>query len=513
MSSQGASGRLPQIGVLALLAVAEFVLTLDLSIVNVALPAIRDDLGFGADSLQWVVNGYALTFAGFLLLGGRAADLFGGRRVFFAALGGFTLASLACGLATEQGALIGARVIQGLSAGVLAPATLSILTATYRQPEQRNRALAIWTAVAIGGGAVGALAGGILTEAISWRWVFFVNVPVGAALLVYAAARLPRGAAATGRRRLDVAGAVTVTAGLTALVWALVRTEAVGWGSVEVLAALGAAALLLAAFALIETRLASDPLVPFSVFRSRLLSAGNLMSFLSFVPVMATWFLLTLYLQGVRGYSPLEAGLLFLPMSLAVVGGSQVSFRVVSRVDARALFAVGGLVAATGLAWLGRLSEATEIAWVIVPATVSMLGGGLMFAPITVAATSGVGPELGGLASGLLNTTRQIGGALGLAVLSTIAATHTAGQLAGGQAEALSAGYASAFTVGAAIFIVTAAAGALALPARLTPAPAAMQADGPDQGTNAEGQGRVRGSRRERARVGRAVRRPPVEGS
>jgi EmrB/QacA subfamily drug resistance transporter len=460
------------VGILAPLAVAEFMLTLDLSIVNVALPAIRGDLGFSQSSLQWVVNGYALTFAGFLLLGGRAADLFGGRRVFLGALSVFSVASLACGLATEQAALVAARVVQGLSAGVLAPATLSILTATYRQPEARNRALAIWTAVAIGGGAVGGLLGGVLTSALSWRWIFFVNVPVGASLLALAVSRLPRTDMGRARHQLDIAGAVTVTGGLTALVWGLIRSDEAGWGSAEVMGAFALAAAVLGAFVLLETQVVREPLLPFSVFRSRLLSAGNLLSFLSFVPVMATWFFLTLYLQGVRGYTPIQAGLLFLPISLAVVGGSQMSFRVISRVDARTLFLAGGLIAAAGLAWLGRLAVETDPLWVLLPASLAMAGGGLMFAPITVAATSGVAPEQGGLASGLLNTSRQIGGALGLAVLGTIAAAHTGAQAGEGQAAALSAGYATALLVGAGIFVATALVGALALPARLgAPAP------------------------------------------
>jgi EmrB/QacA subfamily drug resistance transporter len=461
----------PQVGLLALLAVAEFMLTLDLSIVNVALPAIRGDLGFDQSSLQWVVNGYALTFAGFLLLGGRAADLFGGRRVFLGALSVFSLASLGCGLATGQIALVAARGVQGLSAGVLAPATLSILTGTFREPRARNRALSIWTATAIGGGAVGGLLGGVLTGALSWRWIFFVNVPLGTLLLALAISRLPRGVAAPARQELDVAGAVTVTGTLTALVWALIRSGDTGWGSVDVTGGFAGAAVLLGFFVLVETRMARTPLVPFWVFRSRLLSAGNLLSFMSFVPVMATWFFLTLYLQGVRGITPMQTGLMFLPLSLAVVGGSQVSFRIVSRTDARMLFVAGGLIAAAGLAWLGRLSAATALPWVIIPATITMVGGGLMFAPVTVASTAGVAPEQGGLASGLLNTTRQIGGALGLAVLATVAAAHNSGPTGQGPA-ALSAGYATALSVGAAIFVATAIAGALALPARLdTPTP------------------------------------------
>ena len=465
-----------QVGLLALLAVAEFMLTLDLSIVNVALPAIRGDLGFSPTSLQWVVNGYALTFAGFLLLGGRAADLFGGRRVFLGALSVFSLASLAAGLAADEATLVAARVVQGLSAGVLAPATLSILTTTYQEPRVRNRALAIWTAVAIGGGAVGGLLGGVLTSALSWRWIFFVNVPVGAALLALAASHLPhtRPHKDSAHHELDVAGAITVTGGLTALVWGLIRSADVGWSSGQVVGGFALAAVLLGAFVVVETRIARAPLVPFSVFRSGLLTAGNLLSFISFVPVVAMWFFLTMYLQGVRGYTPMQAGLLFLPVSLAIVGGSQVSFRVISHVDARTLLLTGGLIAAAGLAWLGRMTAGTDLLWVVAPASIAMVGSGLVFAPITIAATSGTPPEQGGLASGLLNTTRQIGGALGLAVLGTIAAAHTSSHAGLGQAAAATAGYAIALDVGAAVFVATAIAGVLALPAWFGgPAPAA----------------------------------------
>lgn len=456
------------VGVLVLLAVAEFMLTLDLSIVNVALPSIRTALGFSEGSLQWVVNAYALTFAGFLLCGGRAADLFGGRRVFLSALSAFSLASLAAGLSSSQFALVGARIVQGMSAGVLSPATLSVLTGIYRDEGERSRALALWTGVAIGGGAIGGLIGGILVSGLSWRWIFFVNVPVGTVLAAVAARRLPERNIGAGHGQLDVAGAVTVTAGLTALVWALIRSGGAGWGSTQVLGGLAAAGSLLAMFGFIETRLARDPLVPFDVFRSRLLSAGNLLSFLGFVPVMATWFFLTLYLQDVRGYSPLQAGLLFLPTSASVVAGSQVSFRLVASHDARALFAVGGLIAAFGLAWLGRLAVDTGIAWVLTPACVAMLGGGLMFAPITIAATSGVGPDRGGLASGLLNTTRQIGGALGLAVLGTIAAARASTSAHATHPASVSAGFGAALTVGAIVFVATAIIGVTVLPSRLT---------------------------------------------
>jgi EmrB/QacA subfamily drug resistance transporter len=459
--------RMPQVGVLMLVAAAEFLLTVDLSIVNVALPAIHN-LGFGAYSLPWVVTGYALPFGGLLLLGGRAADLFGGRRIFCGALLGFTVASLACALAPGPAALITARVVQGMSAGVLAPTTLSILTGTYRESEQRRRALAIWTAVAIGGGAVGGLAGGLLTAALSWRWIFLVNVPIGAVLLGYALHRLPRESGPSTRGPLDLAGAVTATGGLTALVWALARVEVLGWGSPQVLGAGLAAGLLLAAFVLIETRLAPAPLVPRSVFAPRSLAAANLLSFLSFIPVMATWYLLSVHLQGIRGHTPAEAGLWFLPLSLAVIGGAQLGFRLLPGMDARGLFVAGALIGAAGLAWLGQLAAGAPVSWLIVAATVTMAGSGLISAPITDAATSGVAPEHGGLASGLLNTTRQIGGALGLALLGTLAARNAAGD--GPQHLAATAtGVATAFTAGAVVLLATAAIGALALPGRLAP--------------------------------------------
>jgi EmrB/QacA subfamily drug resistance transporter len=440
--------------ILGLLAAAEFMLVLDVSIVNVALPSIRADLGLDASALQWVVDGYAVTFGGFLLLGGRAADLLGGRRTFLWALAAFSGASLACGLAAGPVALAVARALQGLSAGVLSPATLALLTTAYREPAERNRALAAWTAVAIGGGAVGGVLGGLLTGALSWRWIFIVNVPVGTLLLALGARRLPRPTGAGRPRSLDAAGAVTATAGLGTLVWVFIRAGATGWGATEVVAGLAAAVALLGAFVFIEARIAREPLMPLLLLRSRTLAAGNVLGLLSFVPVLPTWFLLTLYLQAVRGCTPVQAGLAFLPMSLAVIGGSQLGFRI--RADPRALVAAGGLLAAAGLAWLAQLSPTTGLAWVIAPASLTMTGGGLLFAPVTVAATAGVPVEYAGLASGLLNATRQIGGAVGLAVIGAVAAAH----------GAPATGYAPALTLGAAVFVVVAAAGAIALPGR-----------------------------------------------
>jgi EmrB/QacA subfamily drug resistance transporter len=442
---------------LALLAVAEFMLTLDLSIVNVALPSMRRDLGFSQSALQWVVNGYALTFAGFLLLGGRASDIFDGRRVFLGSLGMFSIASLACGIAWSGPVLVGARVVQGLAAGLLAPTTLSILTRTYESSDARNRALAIWSGVAIGGGAAGGVIGGLLTSTLSWRWVFVLNVPVGACLITFAARRLPR-MPGTRNPDLDVAGAITITGSLVALMWALVRSSDVGWGATEIRAALVIAAALLGAFVLIELRIAKAPLVPFSIFRTRSIWAGNLLSFLSFLPVMGVWFFLTLYLQVSRHYTPMQTGVLFLPLSAAVVAGSQVSFRLIRGVDGRMLLAGGGLTAAAGLTWLSQMSASTGVLLVIAPATLAMAGGGLMFAPITSAATS-ASAQQAGLASGLLNTTRQIGGAFGLGLLTAIAAGGA------GHGPQLSTGYASAFKVGALVFAATTVLGAIVLPA------------------------------------------------
>jgi len=462
MTGRSAGGAAPARGILPVLGAAEFMLVLDLSIVNVALPAIRAGLGLTPGALEWVVNCYALGFGGFLLLGGRAADLFGGRRVFLAALTVFTLASLACGLAGGPAVLLAARAVQGLSAGVLSPSTLSILTAAFAAPADRNRALSIWSAVAIGGGAAGALAGGVLTGLLSWRWIFFVNVPVGGALLVAAAAVLPRGQADAGRGRLDLPGAVTVTGGLVALTWALIRAQADGGASAQVAGGLAAAAVLLGAFVVVETRVARSPLVPFGVFRSRLVAAGNALSFLAFAPVLATWFFLTVYLQDVRGYSPLAAGLIFVPLSLAVAAGTWLGFKLILNGDARLVYLAGGGVAAGGTAWLAQLTPTGGLLWaVLVPACLVMAGGGLMFAPVTAAATAGLPAGRGGLASGLLSSSRQAGGALGLAVLATVAAAH-AGQHPG--PAALTGGFAAAFGAAAAVFAATALAGALLLP-------------------------------------------------
>ncbi|HSD79918.1 MAG TPA: MFS transporter, partial [Solirubrobacteraceae bacterium] len=413
---------------LVLCALAQFMVILDVSIVNVALPSIRLDLGFGGADLQWVVNAYTLTFAGFLLLGGRAADLLGRRRVFIAGLLLFGAASLAGGLATSQGMLVAARGAQGLGGAIVAPATLSILTTTFTEGAERNRALAIWGAMGGVGGATGALLGGVLTETLSWRWILFVNVPIalGAALAARRLVAEGRNAAA-GRRSFDLAGAVTVTAGLVVLVYGIVRTETYGWTSGRTLATLAGGAALLLVFVLLEGRVARAPLVPLRIFASRQLAGANVVVFLLGSAVFAMWYFVSLYLQEVLGYTPLEAGLAFLPMSLTIVASSSVAGRAVTRVGAGPLLAAGMALIAVGMALFARAAtDGSYLADVLAPALLTATGIGMSFVPVTIAAVAGVAPREAGLASGLVNTSRQVGGSLGLAALATLATQHTA---------------------------------------------------------------------------------------
>ena len=439
--------------ILAIACLGQFMVILDVAIVTVALPAMRSDLGFSATGLQWVVNAYTLTFAGFLLLGGRAADLFGRRRILLAGLALFTAASLVCGLAPGPETLVAARAVQGLGAAVLSPATLTILTTTFTEPAERARALGIWSAALASGGATGALLGGILTDTLSWRWIFLVNVPVGVLGIVAARAVLAerRG---EGTRSLDVAGALLVTGSLTALVYGLVRTDVIGWGSPATAAALAIAAVLMAGFLVVETRVATSPLVPLRMLRVPSLAGANLAMLCVGGSMFAMWYFASLYLQGVLGESPLRAGLAFLPASLAVIAGAQLGARLVSRLGPRRVLVVAPLVIAAGLAWMSRISADGSYATDILgPIVVAAFGLGLSFPPGTYAATAGVAPRDAGLASGLVNSTRQIGGAVGLAALATIAVHETARALADhhAPADALVAGYGRAFLVGAGI--------------------------------------------------------------
>ncbi|MEX5631220.1 MFS transporter [Parafrankia sp. FMc2] len=457
--TRGPARRAPAWAVLAVCCLAQFMVVLDVTIVNVALPSMQSDLGLSASGLQWVVNGYTLAFAGLLLFGGRAADLFGRRRVFVTGLTLFTAASLAGGLATTEATLIAARAVQGLGGAVLAPATLSVLMTSFPDPRERARALGLWSTTAAGGGALGVLAGGLLTQIADWRWVFFVNVPIGLALIMGARIALveSRGQA-RGVRDLDVPGTVTVTGGLVALVYGIVRTESGSWGSPVTLGWLAAAVVLLAAFVVIELRTA-NPLVPLGVFRRRALRYANLIILIMGTVMFGLFFFLTLYLQRIQGQEPLEAGLSMLPMPLMIIVGSQFSSRMVGRLGPRPLVIAGTLTAATGMAWLGALSAGGSY-WTQVfgPLALFGLGMGTNMVAVTTAATSGVPPQIAGLASGLLNTGRQIGAAVGLALLATIAHHHSEGRLAAGtlEAEALTSGYSLAFVISAGLLLLAA---------------------------------------------------------
>jgi EmrB/QacA subfamily drug resistance transporter len=462
--------------VLTLACVAQFMVLLDVSIVNVALPSIKHSLGFSQAELQWVLNAYTLTFAGFLLLGGRTADLFGRRRIFLLGLAVFTLASLLGGLAQDQAMLIVARAAQGLGGAILSPATLTILTTTFREPKARARAMGMWSAVAGAGGAAGALLGGILTQELSWRWILFINIPIGIVAFIVGRAFLQESRAQGERQPLDVLGAVLVTAGLTALVFGVVRTTSVGWGSWQTAAALGLAAGLIAWFVLHEGFVSKSPLVRLALFKRRSVWTANLVMLLTAGALFAMWFFVSLYLQEVHGYSPLRTGFAFLPQTLAIMVGAQLSSRLVLRVGARLLLVVGGVLSAVGLLLFSGLGVHTGY-WsgFFPPSVLVTLGLGVSFTPMAYAATAGVPQQEAGLASGLVNTSRQIGGAVGLAALATVATTrtHDVARIVN-QFAALTDGYTLAFRIssaialaaGAAAFLVPAKRAAAQAPAR-----------------------------------------------
>lgn len=444
---------------------AQFMVVLDVSIVNVALPAMRDALGFDAEGLAWVINAYTLAFAGFLLLGGRAADLFGRRRVFLVGLALFGLASLIGGLANHPALLLAARAVQGLGGAVLSPASLAILQTTYPEGASRARAFGWWSAMGGVGGAAGGLAGGLLVGLLSWRWIFLVNVPVVVltAVLTVAVVRETRDESRPG---LDVTGAVLVTTGLVALVYGVVSLESQPWDSPPVLGALAVAVVLLAAFVLVQRR-SRHPLVPLSVFRLRSVSTANVVILLISSAMFSMWFFVSLHMQGVLGFDALTAGLAFLPQSFSVVIGSQLSSRLLPRVGPRAVLVAGGALNAAGFVWFAFLTPTTSwAAGVLGPGIAVALGMGLVFPAVTTAATSGVDGGLAGLVSGLVTTSRPIGGAVGLSVLSTLAASHTASLAAAGAAApaAQTAGTTRAFAVSAGL-VAAAVVVALFVPA------------------------------------------------
>ena len=457
----------PRWPTLVLACVAQFMVILDVSVVNVALPAIRNDLGFSATGLQWVVNAYALTFAGFLLLGGRATDLLGRRRVFIAGLWLFSLSSLVGGLAQSQGMLVGARAVQGLGGAVISPATLAIITTTFTEGSERNRALGVWGAMGGAGGAAGVLLGGMLTDLLSWQWVLFINVPIGLAVAALAPRFVAEGRDRSRARVFDLAGAVTVTAGLVAIVFAIVRTDVNGWGSPQTLIVLAVGLLLIAVFLLIEGRLASQPLMPLHIFRSRPLSSANAIVFLLGSAMFGMWFFVSLYLQQVLGYSPLKAGFAFLPMTLTIIVGSMVASRLVGKVGAKPLLIAGMLSLTGGLLLFAQVpADGGYVAHVLPAALLTAAGLGAAFVPVTITAMAGVEPQEAGLASGLVNTSRQVGGALGLAILATVATAHTNALAGGGQpsAAALTEGFQRAFEVGAGFALAGAVVAVVALP-------------------------------------------------
>src|SRR5450631_46821 len=464
----------PSWAVLAVACAAQFMVVLDISIVNVALPKMQQGLHMTPSQLQWVVNAYALTFAGFLLFGGRAGDLFGRKKVFLIGLTIFTGASLVGGFAHTGTMLEMSRAAQGLGGAILAPSTLSLLTTTYTEQRARARALGIWSATAGSGGAFGAMAGGILTDELSWRWVLFVNVPIGALLFAAAAVALRE---SKGQVRsvagLDIPGTLTVTAGLATLTYGVVSTNEHPWGSARTLTTLAIAVALLAAFFFIERR-SSQPMVPLGIFKNRTLSSANGIAVTIGAAMFSMFFFLSLYMQNVLHYSALKAGFAFLPGALFIIAGATTASKLVSSLGPRRLLLVGATLSTIGLWWLSRLpSSGNYFVHVFPPLLIVCLGMGLSLVPMTVAGTSGVDRSQAGLASGLLTTTRQVGGALGLAGLATIATSrsnHVLGSL-GAQAtspqraHALTAGFDRAFIVGGFIALVGGLL-ALTLPSR-----------------------------------------------
>ncbi|MFH8768423.1 MFS transporter [Streptomyces sp. NPDC017958] len=443
---------LPTWLVVALACAGQFLVVLDVSVVNVALPSMRTDLGLSTAGLQWVVNAYAIAFAGFMLLGGRAGDLYGRKRMFLVGLGLFTLASLGGGLAQDGWQLLLARAVQGLGAAVLAPSTLTLLTAAVPEGPARARAIATWTAVGAGGGAAGGLVGGALVDVLDWRWVLLINVPVGAVVLAGSLRWLPESRAGDGRR-LDLPGALLVTAGLATLAYGISRTESEGWAAAATLVPLVAGLALVGLFLAVEARTPA-PLMPLGLFRLRSVASANTAMFLSGSAMFCMWFFMTLYAQNVLGYSPLVAGLALVPSSLAVVLGSKLAPRFLPTLGARTVAVVGALIAAAGFAWQSTMTaHGAYLTSVMGPGILMMLGAGLSATPLAALATSGASASDAGLVSGLVNTSRTMGGSLGLAVMSTIAATRTAHTGSGVGAEALTEGYALAFRTGTGVLL------------------------------------------------------------
>jgi EmrB/QacA subfamily drug resistance transporter len=442
---------------LALLAMTQFVVVLDAAIVNVALPSIGRDLDFARDDLSWVVNAYTLVFGGFLLLGGRLSDLLGRRRMYIWGMVLFALASLAGGFAQSDVWLVAARAVQGLGAAIVSPAALSIVTTTFTEGAERNRALGVWGAVAGSGGAAGVLLGGILTETLGWEWVLFVNTPIGIAAALLAPRLLGESRDASSPS-FDFAGAFSVTAGLALLVYTLVDANDAGWGSAQTLGLGAIAVALLAAFIVIEAR-RRYPLMPFSIFRLRTLRGANVVGLLIGMSLFSMFFFISLYMQQVLDYGPLTAGLAYLPLAVTIIVSAGVASQLVTRVGFKPTLIAGMLLVAAGLIWFGQVSApgGTYLGDILFPSLLAAVGLGFAFVPVTIAAVTGTRPDEAGLASGLINTSQQVGGALGLAVLATIATGRTDDVLASGErnpAVALTQGFQDAFLAGAGLALL-----------------------------------------------------------
>jgi EmrB/QacA subfamily drug resistance transporter len=439
---------------LILLCVAMFVVVLDASIVNVALPSIGRGLHFSEQNLPWIVNAYVIAFGGFLLLGGRAADLLGRRRVFMAGLVVVAVASLLAGFASTQGQLIAARAAQGLGAAIISPSALSIVTTMFSDGAERNKALSAWGAVAGSAGAAGVLLGGILTSGLGWQWVLWVNVPVSLIALAFTPGLIPESRSESDTRAFDFAGAISVTAGLSVLAYGLLDASSAGWGSAKTITLLASSAILLGAFVLIETR-SDAPLVPFRIFQNRTLTGANVVGLLLGASLFSMFFFISLYMQQVLHYSPIHAGLSYLPLAITIIIAAGVGGELVTRFGFKWILASGMALVSLGLIWFSGVSaNGSFLSDILGPSLLAAVGLGFGFVTSTIAAVSGVEAREQGLASGLINTSQQIGGALGLAVLSTIATTQTNDALSSGTStlpQALTHGFQSAFLGGAAL--------------------------------------------------------------
>ncbi|MCW3012592.1 MAG: transporter [Solirubrobacterales bacterium] len=451
---------------LALLAMTQFIIVVDASIVNVALPTIGTDLAFSQDNLSWVINAYTLVFGGFLLLGGRMADLLGRRRLFISGLILFSVASLLGGLAQSDVQLIVARALQGLGAALVSPAALSIVTTTFAEGAERNRALGVWGAVAGAGGAVGVLLGGILTEYLGWEWVLWVNVPIGLTAAFLAPRLLPESRDEAEHRSFDIPGAITVTAGLALLVYAIVDAESAGWTSTQTVTLLAITVALIGTFIAIESR-TRQPLMPLSTFRLQTLRGANVVGLLVGMSLFSMFFIISLYLQQVLGYSALKAGFAYLPLSIAIILSAGAASQLVTRLGFKPTLTFGLLMVAAGLLWFTQISvDGSFTADVLGPSLLAAVGLGFSFVPVTIAAVTGTRPDQAGLASGLINTSQQVGGALGVAILASVATSVSGGidprgRLDPAQLADLLDGFQTAFLVGAGFALLGAIAATL----------------------------------------------------